>query len=355
MRQAIRLAEKSRGLCSPNPFVGAVIVKDKAIIGKGSTQSYGSHHAEVIALREAGAAAQDAEMYVTLEPCSHYGKTPPCAEAIIKAGIRAVYIGISDPNPLVAGKGIKRLQESGIEVSTGHYEHEISRQLEYHICRVQKQRPFIIWKAALSLDGKYAAQDGSSRWISSPQSRRAVHKLRQEVDVILTGINTVRCDDPLLNSRSSKPKKQPLRVVLDPMLEISTDSKIVQTARSFATLIFCSDTGVEDSKGHRLTELGVEIVSVPAWEDKLDLDEVLKHLHNRGHYSILLEAGSELSSSFFKRGLVDKCLIHYGNKILGGDKSILNQLQIPSIDSALVLKDIKLAKMGEGFLVTAYL
>jgi diaminohydroxyphosphoribosylaminopyrimidine deaminase/5-amino-6-(5-phosphoribosylamino)uracil reductase len=355
MRQAMRLAEKSRGLCSPNPFVGAIIVKDNTVIGEGSTQSYGSHHAEVMALKQAGDAAQNADMYVTLEPCSHYGKTPPCADAIIKAGIKAVFIGILDPNPLVAGNGIKRLQDSGVMVSTGHYEQEISRQLEYHICRVLKQRPFIIWKTALSLDGRYAAQDGSSRWISSAQSRRAVHKLRQEIDVILTGINTVRRDDPLLNSRLKKPKKQPLRVVLDPLLEISPESKIVQTANQLPTLIFCAEAGIDKTKYQDLMTRGIEIIPVTARSARLDLDKVLGFLHERGYYSVLLECGSELSSSFIKQGLVDKCLIHYGNKILGGDKSILDQLQIPNIDSALILKDLRLKKMGDGFLVSAYL
>ncbi len=354
MKQAFRVAEKSRGLCSPNPFVGAVIVQGNDVISTGNTLAYGSHHAEVVALMKAGERARGAEMYVTLEPCSHFGKTPPCADAIISYGIRAVYIGIQDPNPLVAGKGIKRLQDNGIEVNQGFFEKEIRKQLEYYLCRIEKQRPFVIWKAALSLDGKFAAQDGSSRWISCQKSRHQVHLLRQQVDVIITGIKTVMLDDPLLNVRLKKPLKQPLRVVLDPFLEISSKAKISQTAKLFPTLVFCSESYSDDAKKRELKELGLDILSVPGNGSRLDLHRILAILHEMKHYAVLLECGSELSSSFFAENLIDLCKIYYGNKILGGDKTILTQLMIPNIASAKVLSDLSLRAMGEGFMISGY-
>jgi diaminohydroxyphosphoribosylaminopyrimidine deaminase/5-amino-6-(5-phosphoribosylamino)uracil reductase len=172
MRKAIQCAEKARGTCSPNPFVGAVIVKDDKIISCGWTQHYGGDHAEIQALKKAGNEAKGAEIYVTLEPCAHYGKTPPCAEALIKAGISKAFIGITDPNPLVSSKGIKMLEKAGITVELGFMQEEVSRQLEYFLCRINKQRPFVIWKTAMSLDGRVAANDGSSRWITGEQSRK---------------------------------------------------------------------------------------------------------------------------------------------------------------------------------------
>mgnify|MGYP002682299972 FL=1 len=299
MKQAIRAAEKARGTCSPNPFVGAVIVKNGKMIAEGWTQSYGGNHAEVQALAKAGKQARGADMYVTLEPCSHQGKTPPCTQAIIAAGIKRVYLGILDPNPLVHGKGVLQLQEAGIEVVPEVLAEEISRQLEYYLCRVHNRRPFVIWKAALSLDGKYAAQDGSSRWISGERSREQVHRLRQEADVVLTGSTTVVKDDPCLNVRLPHPVKQPLRAVLDAFLEIPLHARLFNCEAASQVLLFCAPGMELSSKGKKLAALGVRLYPIPAQEDKLNLLAALQVLHQLGCYCVLLECGSSLASAFF--------------------------------------------------------
>ena len=354
MKEAIRLAENARGTCSPNPFVGAVIVKNGKIIAGGWTQKYGKDHAEIQALKKAGKSARDADLYVTLEPCAHYGKTPPCTDAIIKSGIKRVFIGIQDPNPLVNGKGRQKLLEAGIEVTSGIMQEEISRQLEYYLCRIQKGRPFILWKAALSLDGKYAAQDGSSRWITGESSRKMVHKLREEADVILTGIGTVLKDDPMLNVRLPKTIKQPLRAILDPYLEIPLNSQIVRSLPEYKTAIFCARGRDNSPHAEALVSLGANLYPVTAKGRTLCLKEVLGILHQQGFYLVLLECGSQLASSFFSERLVDKSYIFYAPKILGGNKAILTELDLPDLNSSIHLKDITLKKTGEDWLVIGY-
>jgi diaminohydroxyphosphoribosylaminopyrimidine deaminase/5-amino-6-(5-phosphoribosylamino)uracil reductase len=354
MKKAVKAAEKARGTCSPNPFVGAVIVKDGEVLAEGWTQVYGDDHAEIQALKAAGKKARGADMYVTLEPCAHFGKTPPCTQAIIKAGIKRVILGVLDPNPLVTGKGVLHLQEAGVEVIPGVLADEVTRQLEYHFCRISKRRPFVIWKAALSLDGKYAAQDGSSRWISGEKSRQYVHQLRQEADVVLTGIGSVLMDDPLLNVRLPNASKQPLRVVLDPNLILPLDSQIARTIQKYPTTIFCARGKERNARAQALEAIGAVIHPVTAIGEILNLKEILGILHQAGHCLVLLECGSKLSSSFFSAKLVDKCQIFYGAKILGGRKAILAELPIPSLDFAISLKDMSFKALGDDLLVTGY-
>jgi diaminohydroxyphosphoribosylaminopyrimidine deaminase/5-amino-6-(5-phosphoribosylamino)uracil reductase len=354
MKKAFQLAEKARGTCSPNPFVGAVIVKNGKVISEGWTQKYGGDHAEIQALKKAGKSARDADLYVTLEPCVHYGKTPPCTDAIIKAGIKRVFIGIIDPNPLVNGKGVKKLMDAGIEVISGIMEEAISRQLEYYLCRIQKGRPFVLWKTALSMDGKYAAKDGSSRWITGESSRRLVHHLREEADVILSSIGTVLKDDPMLNVRLPKPIKQPLRAILDPYLEIPLNSKIVQSLLEYRTTIFCARGKENSPHSELLISLGASIYPITAKGKILCLKEVLGILHQQGNYLILLECGSELASSFFSEKLIDKSYIFYAPKILGGNKAILSELDLPDLKSAINCKDISIQKKGEDWLIIGY-
>ncbi len=354
MKKALRLAEKARGTCSPNPFVGAVIVKNNKIIAEGWTQVYGSDHAEIQALKKAGKSARGADMYVTLEPCAHHGKTPPCAEAIINAGIKRVFFGLLDPNPLVNGKGMLRLQEAGVEVFPGILKPEISRQLECYLCRMTRHRPFVIWKSALSLDGKFAAQDRSSRWITGERSRKLVHQYREEVDAILTGIGTVLADDPMLDVRLPKPKKQPLRAILDPKLQTPLDSRIVSSLAIQKTIIFCARGKEGSARASELSALGATIHPVTGSGMALNLREVLGILHQHGLASILLEFGNKLSSAFFRARLVDKCLIFYGGKILGGPRAMLTELDIPDISKALILKDISCKALENDILVSGY-
>lgn len=354
MKRALRAAEKARGTCSPNPFVGAVIVKDNKLIAEGWTQEYGGDHAEIQALTKAGKQARGADLYVTLEPCAHFGKTPPCTQAIIAAGIKRVFLGILDPNPLVQGKGILALQEAGIELFPGILAEEASRQLEYHLCRVLKHRPFVIWKAALSLDGKYAAQDGSSRWITGPKSRERVHRLRLEADVVLTGIGTVLCDDPLLNVRLKNTLKQPLRAILDPQLKLPLDSQIARSMQSIPTAVFCARGKESSIQAKMLIALGAMIHPVTAIGQALNLKEVMGILQQQGHSLILLECGSKLASAFFAARLVDKCFIFFASKLVGGDKSMLKELSLPDISSAINLRDLSVKTSGEDLLISAY-
>lgn len=362
MNMAVREAEKARGTCSPNPFVGAVIVKDDQVIAKGHTQSYGSDHAEVDALKKAGDKARGADLYVTLEPCSHWGKTPPCTDAVIKAGIKRVFFGLRDPNPLVnpdpstLGPGIISMREAGIEVSWGYLEENISRQLEYFLCRVRKQRPFVVIKCALSLDGRYAAADGSSRWISAPASRALTHRMRQQTDVMLVGISTVLQDDPELTVRLPKTKRQPLRAVLDSHLDIPLDCKLVRSINIAPLLLFHSKAlgPAAKAKAKKLQQLGVELAAVAADQDQLDLRQVLQVLHQNGHYSVMLESGGSLASGFVRSRLADKLILFYGPKLLGGANSAFTDLGISSICDAIQMDVTSTRRLGPDLMVTAY-
>lgn len=363
MQIAFEEAEKARGFCSPNPFVGAVVVKDDEVIAQAHTQSYGSHHAEVMALNMAGEKAAGADLYVTLEPCSHHGKTPPCTEAIIKAGIKRVFFGIRDPNPKVNediskdGAGIRAMREAGIEVSWGYMEEEIKRQNEYYLCRIREGRPFVTLKMALSLDGKFAAPDGTSKWISSAASRAQVHVLRQQVDCIMVGISTVLADDPLLTSRIPFTQRQPLRIVLDKDLQLPIDCALIKSMDQAGLMVFHAPAlgRKQLMKAAILRNMGVELVPSGLDGSHLSLPKVLEHLHNKGFYSLLLESGGALASEFVRLRLVDKLLLYYGAKIIGGDKAALSSLDLGNIANAIKL-DVRSCMVLDGDLVLeAYL
>jgi diaminohydroxyphosphoribosylaminopyrimidine deaminase / 5-amino-6-(5-phosphoribosylamino)uracil reductase len=354
MQRAVDLAEKARGKCSPNPFVGAVIVKNGRVIGEGWTQSYGSDHAEVQAIKNCSEPCNDADIYVTLEPCSHYGKTPPCAKAIIENGIKSVYIGIPDPNTLVSGQGIAMLSEAGIQVNTGFLADIITKQLEHYLTWITKQRPFVILKTAVSLDGRIAAEDGSSKWITCEESRKRVHELRQEADAVLTGIGTVLKDDPLLNVRLKNPHKQPLRIILDTNLSIPLQSKIALTAAEYKTLVFTGKDTSNPAKEEKLNELGVEICRIDSDGCKLDLQQLLAELYNRKIQLVMVEAGTKLNSSFLKAGLVDKLYMFIAPKLLGGSHLAWQDIGIGNIEQSLNLKGVEYTSVGTDILLTAY-
>lgn len=360
IKLAMREAEKARGMSSPNPFVGAVIVKNDHVIAVGHTQAYGKDHAEIQALKQAGDNARGADIYVTLEPCCHWGKTPPCTQAIIDAGIKRVFFGIRDPNPLVnpdmdaPGPGILTMRESGIEVSWGFLIPSITRQLEYFISRIIHQRPFVTLKTALSMDGKYAAQDGSSRWISAPKSRHFTHKMRENHDVVLTGINTVLKDDPELTVRLPHPKRQPLRVVLDPELMIPEDARLIQTLQIAPLLVFTQADNPNNQKANRLRSLGAEVIGIDGSACALDLHQVMAILHDRGCYSIMAECGSCLASELIRTKLVDKLVFFYGAKIVGGNKAMFADLGISIISDAIALEVTDVKKLSGDIMLTAY-
>jgi diaminohydroxyphosphoribosylaminopyrimidine deaminase/5-amino-6-(5-phosphoribosylamino)uracil reductase len=354
MIMAIDSAEKGRGLSSPNPFVGAIIVKNDSIIGQGFTQKAGSDHAEIVALKQAGENAKDADLYVTLEPCCHYGKTPPCTDAIIKAGIKNVYAGITDPNPLVSGKGFKLLSEAGINVESGFHKEEIEKQLEYFITWKTKNRPFVIMKNAVSLDGKTATKTGDSKWITNSESRAEVHRLRAQVDAIITGINTVKADDPLLTPRGTRTLRYPVRIILDPFLEIPIDCLILETADQYPTLIIKSDEYQCTGKEEYLQDCYCEILSAPCKAGFLDLNFILKYLAEQNISSLLVETGKILSTSFMRQKLVDKIYYFIAPKILGGLNTVFEELNIEKMDEAIQLRVDSVNNLDNDIMMIAY-
>ncbi len=354
MLRAIELAENGRGICSPNPFVGAVIVKDGKIIGEGFTQTCGSDHAEIQALKNACGSCDGAEMYVTLEPCCHFGKTPPCTQAIINSGIRKVWIGIIDPNPLVYGKGLTELFNAGIEVQSGLLADKITTQLEYYLTYMTRKRPFVILKTAVSLDGRIAAENNTSKWITSEISRIKVHSLRNEVDVILTGIGTVRQDNPQLDVRLVPPKKQPVRIAIDPLLEIPLRSNLIVTAKKQKTILITSSQNAEHKKVISLQQKGAEIIFLQTDNGFFDVSEILQSLYRLNFSVIMIEAGSGINSAFLKAGLVDKLIVFVAPKLLGGQKPAWENLGISTLTEAVNLKNLQIEKIDGDLLITAY-
>lgn len=318
MRMTLSLARKGLGTTSPNPMVGALVVKGQKIVGEGYHKRAGLPHAEVVALEAAGPAARGATLYVNLEPCCHQGKTPPCVGAIIKAGIKKVIVAMRDPNPLVLGKGIEQLKRAGIDVKVGLLEAEARQLNEAFVTFKERNRPFILMKAATSLDGKIATKIGESRWISNEESRKYANKLRSTMDGVMVGINTVILDNPMLVPRMTKPKRYPARIVLDSKLRIPLTCQLVKTADRYRTIIFALNEA-RTEKESRLKSMSVEVVRVGAGDNgRISLAEVCKGLAERDITSVLLEGGGELNSSLLKEGFVDKIVFFYAPKIIGG-------------------------------------
>src|SRR5690625_891059 len=314
MNLAISLARATLGQTSHNPSVGAVLVKNGQLVGTGVHFKAGTPHAEVHAINEAGISAKGAIMYVTLEPCSHQGKTAPCAELIIKTGIDRVFIATLDPNPLVAGKGVEKLTRAGIEVEVGLCQAAAMHLNEKFFHFIQTNTPFVTIKAGISLDGKIAAKSGDSKWITSPESREDVHHLRHEHDGILVGINTILQDNPLLTTRRPQGGKNPIRIVLDTHLKIPVFSNVVQN-RSARTIIFTGNQ-IDYEKKSELEKVGVTIIS----QDRtaLLLQDVIKTLAAEKVMSVLVEGGSEIHASFIEAHAYQQIITYVSPKIIGG-------------------------------------
>jgi diaminohydroxyphosphoribosylaminopyrimidine deaminase / 5-amino-6-(5-phosphoribosylamino)uracil reductase len=318
MRMALSLGKRGLGSASPNPMVGAVLVKGKRIVGKGYHRKAGLHHAEVVAINEAKEEARGATLFINLEPCVHQGKTPPCVDAVKRAGIKKVVVSMLDPNPLVNGKGVETLRNAGVDTKVGLLEHEARRMNEAFIVYMEKQRPFFTLKAAVSLDGKIATKTCDSKWISNEESRRYVNKLRAVMDGVMVGINTVISDNPLLVPKVLKPKKIPIRIILDSKLRIPLGCDVVKTAEKYRTWIFTSDDSRHDKEA-RLKSLGVDVVKVGKDENgRVSLKQVCDVLYNREVQSVLVEGGGELNSSLVKDNLLDKILLFYAPILIGG-------------------------------------
>ncbi|WP_338471954.1 bifunctional diaminohydroxyphosphoribosylaminopyrimidine deaminase/5-amino-6-(5-phosphoribosylamino)uracil reductase RibD [Niallia sp. XMNu-256] len=354
MKLALDLAATAKGKTNPNPLVGAVIVKDGMVVGSGLHRKAGEPHAEVHAFRMAGEHAKGATLYVTLEPCSHFGKTPPCALLVKESGVKRVVIAMKDPNPLVAGRGIKILEDAGIEVEVGLLEEEAKKVNERFIHNMVHGTPFIISKIAMTLDGKIAAHTGHSKWVTGEESRRKVHYLRNEVDGILVGIGTVLADNPMLTTRLPQGGKNPVRIILDSKLQTPIDAKITDCSEA-ETWIFAKE-GSEQEKARMLQEKGVQVLFVPEVEMGLDIHHILKVLFSKGITDVLVEGGSEVNGSFLRAGLINKFLMYVAPKILGGRHSLTpyTGVDVDSMDEAIAVDWDTIEQIGEDLLITAY-
>lgn len=352
--RALQIASLAVGQVSPSPLVGCVIVSgDGEIIGEGTYYYDDLIHAEVIALEQAGSRARGATAYVSLEPHAHHGRTPPCTEALIRAGIKRVVCPIEDPNPLVSGKGFRELRENGIEVVTGILKEEAARQNEKFIHWHKTGRPFVHLKMAISLDGRIATRTGDSRWITGEEARLRVHQLRHEYDAILVGSNTIVVDNPSLTDRSGKKRHRPLtRVVLDNSLRSSVESKIVLTADQMPTIIFSDST--DDDKIGLLVNEGVEVIYIA--EGGRNLQGVLRELAKRGIQSVLVEGGAETAGSFFDAKLIDKVSFFIAPIIIGGRDAptAIGGQGAQQLSSAMTIEDVEIRHHGRDIEVTGY-
>ncbi len=319
MSLALRLAEQGLYSTQPNPRVGCVIVKNNQIIGQGAHLKAGDPHAEVFALREAGALAKGADVYVTLEPCSHHGLTPPCVDALISADVKRVIVAMQDPNPLVAGNGIKRLKVNGIEVFLGLMEPEAMALNIGFISRMTQHKPYVRCKLAASLDGRTALKNGKSQWISSEESRLDVQHWRARSCAIITGIGTVLADNPSMNVRLDNVQRQPLRIIIDSQLQTPADCKMLKHQGVNAGLVLI--VYVSDAQGNaaKLSQAGAELLHLPHASGRVVLQDLLLDLAKRGINEVLIEAGQRLSGAFLEAGLIDELILYFAPKLMGAD------------------------------------
>ena len=369
MSRAIELAELRRGWVNPNPAVGAVIVKEGRVIGEGWHERYKGLHAERNAFASLTESAEGADLYVTLEPCCHYGKTPPCTEAIIAHKIRRVVIGSDDPNPKVAGKGVIQLREAGILVETGVMKAECDRLNPVFFHYITTNMPYVVMKYAMTADGKIATKTGASKWITGEKARARVQEMRHCYMGIIAGIGTVLADDPMLNVRLEG-KKSPIRIICDSRLRIPLDSKICRSAGQYRTMIACGkiedgDLGIEKKKeqdadckemvrkAEKLRAMGIEVVSLPDVQGRVDLLQLMNYLGSQKIDSVFLEGGGELNDSFLRAGLVQELKVFIAPKIFGGKEAKTPVsgvgVELPDQGTAFVLE--KTSVIGEDFLL----
>jgi len=362
MRRALDLARQALAWCSPNPAVGAVLVRDGQVVGGGYTQPPGQAHAEVMALRAAGDAARGATLYVTLEPCSHYGRTPPCVDAIIAAGVTEVHAAMQDPSAWVNGGGARALESAGVRVVVGEQK-EAARQLnDAYFKWIETRRPFVTLKYAMTVDGKIATQTGSSFWITGPEARRYVAELRSRVDAIMVGIGTILADDPQLTARPEefgtavdRPVHQPLRIVLDSTLRLPVTARVVAGGLPGRTLVFTTERAPADRIAN-LQAHGVEVNVVGHLDSRVDVRDVLRLLGERDVISVVVECGGELAASLLRTNAVDKVLAFIAPKIAGGAAApgpVGGEGVLQMVD-ALELRDPEWTPMGRDVLLTAY-
>jgi diaminohydroxyphosphoribosylaminopyrimidine deaminase/5-amino-6-(5-phosphoribosylamino)uracil reductase len=353
MRRALELAVGGRGRTSPNPMVGAVVAKDGAIVGEGYHPYVGGPHAEAVALGAAGSQAKGATLYVTLEPCCHTGRTPPCTEAVLRSGVARVVAAVQDPNPAVCGQGLGRLREAGVAVDVGLCEGEARALNAAFFTWITRGRPLGILKAAMSLDGRIATRTGEARWITSEAARHRAHALRAEVDAILVGAETALRDDPLLTAREVGAARQPLRVVADSRARLPLTHQLVRTAPQSPTLL--ATTAL--APGERLAALkaaGVDVLTVEGGEPRVDLKALAEALAKRGVTSLLIEGGGTLHAAALEAGIVDRVALFVAPLLLGGKDAVpvVAGLGVATLGEAWRLADATLERLSDDWLVT---
>jgi diaminohydroxyphosphoribosylaminopyrimidine deaminase/5-amino-6-(5-phosphoribosylamino)uracil reductase len=350
MQRCLHLARRALGYTSPNPLVGAVIVKDGKILGEGFHPRAGEPHAEVFALRAAGDSARGATIYVNLEPCNHHGRTPPCSEALIKAGLAKVVVGMVDPNPLVAGGGIAKLRAAGIEVLTGVEENDCRLLNEGFIHRILYHRPFGILKYAMTLDGKIATSSGHSTWVTNDAARQTVHRLRATCDAVIVGGETVRQDNPYLTNHEQG-NHNPLRVVMSRQLDLPPTANLWDT--NTASTVVLTEVGANPEFQALLRQRGVEVVEL----DPLTPNQVMAYLYDRGFCSVLWECGGTLAANAIAQGAVQKILAFIAPKIIGGSNAPtpVGDLGFTNMNEALSLEGVEIRVVGSDCLITGYL
>jgi len=354
MDLARRLAERGRYTVAPNPLVGAVVARDGSVLGKGWHSRAGGDHAEIEALDRAGRTARGATLYVTLEPCNHYGRTPPCVEAILRAGIARVIVGHLDPDPRMQGRSVGILREAGVDVEVLE-DRAFERQNEQFLHHMRTGRPFVHLKLATTLDGRIAASGGDSRWVTGEDARRRAHELRAEAGAVLVGANTVRTDDPMLTARDlPAPPPRITRVVLDPHLTTSPRSKLARSAREAPFVVFAPESAF-DGRETELQRLGVEVVATPLSEEGLDLPYVLDELGGRGIKGLLVEGGGETATRIVRKGLADKLTLFYAPKLLGSEGvPMIGALRATKVAESLQFSVSEVEKVGDDLAVTLY-
>lgn len=357
MRMALELAARGAGYVSPNPMVGAVVVKDHRVVGKGFHQAVGGPHAEVHAIDDAGDQARGATLYVTLEPCNHHGRTPPCTRRILDAGIQRVVVAMADPNPDVTGGGNAYLNSRGVNVVCGVCEAEAGRLNESFIKYVRTKLPFVVLKMAATLDGRIATRTGDARWVTGPAARARVHALRHAMDAIMVGVGTVKADDPELTTRLEKGHGvDPTRIILDTGLRMPETARMLRQASAAETWVICGP-GVDENSRKRLSDQGALILESSLANGRIDLKALMGVLGTRGIASLLIEGGARVAASALKAGIVDKVLFFYAPKILGGDDGV-PMCRGPGPEKmreCLDLHQVEVCRVGEDVLVAGYL
>ncbi|MFN0063338.1 MAG: bifunctional diaminohydroxyphosphoribosylaminopyrimidine deaminase/5-amino-6-(5-phosphoribosylamino)uracil reductase RibD [Myxococcaceae bacterium] len=352
MKLALLEAQKGLGRTAPNPVVGAVVVRGGKVVGRGHHRQAGSAHAEVLALKAAGRAALGADLYTTLEPCSHFGRTPPCSEAILRAGIRRVFVASRDPNPLVNGKGLRRLRQAGVQVVTGLLEAQADALNRPFFKCLATGLPWVVLKAAATLDGKVATSSGESKWITGAKARQAAHRLRNEMDAVLVGSGTVLADNPRLTVRLAKGRgRNPLRIVLDSRLRLPLSRHLFGSASEGKTVVVTL-SGASKAKTQALEKRGVEVWRVPGKRGQLNLRWVLKRAAQAGIRSVLVEGGPTVHAAFLRARLADELILFVAPKVLGG-KALgwSGNLSVPRLKDAVAVGQVQVEPCGEDTVV----